>query len=298
MKVQKHTNDPNSITPSRCPTRLRRLAAAFAAAALTLALPGLASSTYIGVYSGNFSGGDNGIFSTLVSDDGTCAAMWYSESYNDGFYSTYSLNQNGGFSFSANGATVNGSITGNSMSGSYSSGQGAGGFSGTKHSATGIQQADAGLYEGFISGSASGTVEIIVAADGALAFYDAAGGRVDGGTGTINSAGQFSATSINGVAVSGSVNSTAHVITGHWNGGGGSGTFNASRTETVAGSSTPWPDASDLGGGWKRSSWFGDFNVNLYPWIYHAQHGWMYTFGTDPTSIWFWTSDLGPKQAN
>ena len=56
---------------------------------------------------------------------------------------------------------------------------------------------------------------------------------------------------------------------------------------------SPWPDATDLGGGWKRSSWFGDFNVTYYPWIYHAQHGWMYTFGTDPTSIWLWTTDLG-----
>ena len=42
-----------------------------------------------------------------------------------------------------------------------------------------------------------------------------------------------------------------------------------------------------------RSSWFGDFNVTYYPWIYHFQHGWMYTFDTDPTSIWLYTSDFG-----
>ena len=62
---------------------------------------------------------------------------------------------------------------------------------------------------------------------------------------------------------------------------------------TVATINTPWPGATDLGGGWKRSSWFGDFNVTYYPWIYHAQHGWMYNFGVDSSSIWFWTSDLG-----
>ncbi len=60
-----------------------------------------------------------------------------------------------------------------------------------------------------------------------------------------------------------------------------------------AGNTTPWPDATDLGGGERRSSWFGDFNVTYYPWIYHAQHGWMYVFGTDPASIWLWTTDMG-----
>jgi hypothetical protein len=55
--------------------------------------------------------------------------------------------------------------------------------------------------------------------------------------------------------------------------------------------STPWPDATSLGNGWMSSSWFGTFNVNNYPWIYHQQHGWMYVFGTDPTSIWLWTPD-------
>jgi hypothetical protein len=72
--------------------------------------------------------------------------------------------------------------------------------------------------------------------------------------------------------------------------------YNGGRLRYVGnnvGSSTPWPDATDLGGGWMRSSWFGDFNVANYPWIYHAQHGWMYTFGADPTSIWLWTQDMG-----
>jgi len=56
---------------------------------------------------------------------------------------------------------------------------------------------------------------------------------------------------------------------------------------------TPWPDATNLGGGNWSSSWFGDFNVTFYPWIYHAQHGSMYTFGSDPASIWLWTTDMG-----
>jgi hypothetical protein len=64
------------------------------------------------------------------------------------------------------------------------------------------------------------------------------------------------------------------------------GTFSISNT-------SPWPDATSLGNGWMTSNWFGTFNVNNYPWIYHQQHGWMYVFGTDPNSIWLWTSDLG-----
>jgi len=56
---------------------------------------------------------------------------------------------------------------------------------------------------------------------------------------------------------------------------------------------SPWDAATDLGNGWKNSSWFGTFNVTYYPWIYHQQHGWMYVFGSDSTSIWLWTSDMG-----
>jgi len=58
-------------------------------------------------------------------------------------------------------------------------------------------------------------------------------------------------------------------------------------------SSSWWDAATDLGSGWRNSSWFGIFNVTYYPWIYHKQHGWMYVYGNDPTSMWLWTSDMG-----
>jgi len=57
--------------------------------------------------------------------------------------------------------------------------------------------------------------------------------------------------------------------------------------------SSLWGGAADLGGGWKWLSWFGYFSTTYDPWIYHLQHGWMYSVGTDPSSIWFWTSDMG-----
>jgi subtilase family serine protease len=69
----------------------------------------------------------------------------------------------------------------------------------------------------------------------------------------------------------------------------GLGTMNG--TNLINALSTPWPDATSLGNGWMSSSWFGVFNVTYYPWIYHAQHGWLYVSGTDPASIWLWTPD-------
>jgi hypothetical protein len=259
------------------------------------AAPGaLAASPYAGIYSGSFSGSENGIFAAFVGDDGASVLEGYSQTHYDGFYNTFTVNQNGGFSFSSNGSTANGTISGNSISGSYSGSGGGGTISGTKLPSTGIQQVNAGFYEGGISGMDSGPLKVIVAADGTAAFYvDAYGGGTDGGIGTIDTGGQFSTTTVNGTAVSGSVNSTTHALSGNWSGGGYSGTFSATRTRTFTSVSTPWPDATDLGGGKKRSGWFGDFNDTFYPWIYHSQHGWMYTYGTDPASIWFWAPDMG-----
>ena len=53
-----------------------------------------------------------------------------------------------------------------------------------------------------------------------------------------------------------------------------------------------WLSATDLGSGWKWLSWFGSFNTNNSPWIYHEQHGWLCPFGTSTDSIWFWDSAM------
>lgn len=55
----------------------------------------------------------------------------------------------------------------------------------------------------------------------------------------------------------------------------------------------PWSGAADLGGGWRWLSWFGFFNVSSEPWIYHAQHGWLYTLGTSVSNMWFWDVEMG-----
>ena len=57
------------------------------------------------------------------------------------------------------------------------------------------------------------------------------------------------------------------------------------RTVTVfvdAADSDPVADAlgetMELGEGWVRSDWLGDFNSSNFPWIFHAQHSWTYVF--------------------
>ena len=44
----------------------------------------------------------------------------------------------------------------------------------------------------------------------------------------------------------------------------------------------------DLGNGWRWLDWFGYFNVNSFPWIYHSTLGWLYPYGTSTDSLWFW----------
>ena len=49
-----------------------------------------------------------------------------------------------------------------------------------------------------------------------------------------------------------------------------------------------WDDATDLGNGWRELSWFGVFNIDSDPWIFHSEHEWMYAFGTETSDITFW----------
>ncbi len=43
---------------------------------------------------------------------------------------------------------------------------------------------------------------------------------------------------------------------------------------------------------WWASTWYGDYNVEYWPWIYHSEHGWQYVIaGSDPDTIFLW--DVG-----
>ena len=54
---------------------------------------------------------------------------------------------------------------------------------------------------------------------------------------------------------------------------------------------SPWQNATDLGIGWKWLDWFGFFNTNNAPWIYHDLHGWLYPF-QEPSGTVFWDADM------
>ncbi|MGC9196832.1 MAG: RCC1 domain-containing protein [Syntrophobacteraceae bacterium] len=53
-----------------------------------------------------------------------------------------------------------------------------------------------------------------------------------------------------------------------------------------------WHSATDYANGWKMMNWFGYFNTNNAPWIYHQTLGWMYPFATSTDSMWLWVSAL------
>jgi hypothetical protein len=54
-----------------------------------------------------------------------------------------------------------------------------------------------------------------------------------------------------------------------------------------------WSAAQNLGGGWYRYFWFGDFSVMGGGWIWHNRHGFMYSASTSADNIWLWTQDMG-----
>ena len=47
--------------------------------------------------------------------------------------------------------------------------------------------------------------------------------------------------------------------------------------------------------GWINSPWYMNFNVDFWPWIYHAEHGWQFVFeGSTEEAIFVW--DLGLRE--
>ncbi|NLG34054.1 MAG: BACON domain-containing protein [Lentisphaerae bacterium] len=68
-------------------------------------------------------------------------------------------------------------------------------------------------------------------------------------------------------------------------------------TVVQAGGGAPaWDDGyTDLGGGWRRLGWFGDYAVMaLEGWIWHNQHGFFYvSTASVPGDVWLYANDMG-----
>lgn len=56
---------------------------------------------------------------------------------------------------------------------------------------------------------------------------------------------------------------------------------------------SPFEGAVDLGGGNRYLEWFDYFNDQFYPWVYHFDHGWLYSGDENPSSLWLWSPGLG-----
>ncbi len=79
--------------------------------------------------------------------------------------------------------------------------------------------------------------------------------------------------------------------------GGRAGDCEATRTFTVfvedaeeLTAQSLFPNATELGDGWFFSGWFGSFNTGFFPWIFHAEHNWMY-IGEDSSPDEFYLFD-------
>jgi len=266
----------------------------------------VAGSSYAGFYSGTYtttSGtNDHGVFAAFVDAGGTAALVIQSQAgivSDGGFDENIPLSSSGTIINYTNsdGTVINASISGGILTGTWVGSRNSGNIAAGARSATGSYQGSAGYYAGTVINSDSSTtsaIRLILTPDGS--FYGGLQNNInsdsDGFSGTmIGDTILF--ISSGGTAVNGTLDTTSYLLNAIYTGPDGIGTFTLNRTDKLTGSATPWPDATDLGNGWMNSSWFGTFNVNSYPWIYHQQNGWMYVFGTDPTSIWLWTPDLG-----
>lgn len=49
----------------------------------------------------------------------------------------------------------------------------------------------------------------------------------------------------------------------------------------------------ELAGGWRQSSWFGNYLDHGNGWIYHQIHGWLYMVHDGKTGIWAWSENRG-----
>jgi len=245
------------------------LMAASAFICMALIFTAQAASAFGGVYMGTFSGvTGNGQFGLLVRNDNTAYALVY-----DGFdeeggrSSSITINPDGSFSFfdANSGDTISGQISGNSVTGSSCCNEPAT-FQGIKSSATGNFSAAGGRYEGTLtgvwsedgeSGTLSGSVSLIIDATGKVMFLGRAdsflgGALVDsgeaGGFLTVASNKSISGTTLDGVSISGTLNTSNLTIAGNFSvsepGSSASGSWTASRAEAL-----PDPDPDTDGDG-------------------------------------------------
>ena len=52
-------------------------------------------------------------------------------------------------------------------------------------------------------------------------------------------------------------------------------------------------DGKDLGAGWKRAGWFGQYFGDFFPWVHHENLGWLFVEQKGEGDVWFFREGLG-----
>lgn len=77
------------------------------------------------------------------------------------------------------------------------------------------------------------------------------------------------------------------------NAGGDNGSYTFNIVVNPAPVVDLWASAPEPRGGWRLSPWFRWINDKDAPWIWSADHGWLYCVGTNPNSFYAYSADYG-----
>jgi hypothetical protein len=229
----------HTLPPTRHLLRSCAQAAAFALATLgpSAALP--AALPYAGVYSGTYLGtNDQGNLAVFVDGTGWAGLLKLNYAWNGGGYQEGLRVATNGWlrGMSANGTVTTGVIVGTNLDGSYGGAGSYGGLAATSRPTTGAQAAAVGYYAGsYIGNYGSGAMRAILAADGVLYGWMDYPGSGEAFTGACDAENQFAATSLQGISLTGSVDTVTFAISGNWSWGWQNGSLTLERTHSMLG---------------------------------------------------------------
>ena len=209
--------------------------------------------SYAGIYAGQvyditFGDPDAGSFAVFVGTNQQVTVVGYdSDSANSqlyaqsgGIFAQFTIDQHGNWQLESNNVSGYGWVDKNGSFGGeldFTNGDSVELDNGYELSSQGSFQSAAGYYSGTASGtSGSGTLSVVLAADGQLIFreMDSSGMYSDGGEAQLDSNNNFTTVSVGETTVSGTLTNATFKIGGSFSSPGGNrGTFTMSRTAKV-----------------------------------------------------------------
>jgi hypothetical protein len=211
----------------------------------------LSAPSFAGCYAGYLSrqgGGDSGQFGLFVQTNRQARLIGYDFNNGSGLFSQFNLQEGGDWDFHTNNIASWGRIhSDGTLDGGYWSPPTDGWLWGYRDDAADAYQSAAGYYTGtWRSGGQSGQLLAILCADGQLFYsqFNPAGRVADGGSGQLDNANShnpdsFYSRSVQGISVTGTLNTTNLSIGGTTSDGIDDGTFRLTRAAFVAGDTSP-----------------------------------------------------------